>query len=71
MKKFIPKKYLVRGQEKVEFQMGHTFSINIDITIEDFQTGKTIYVLDTKYKSPEKPSTSDIEQFCSAGAKLW
>lgn len=62
LKRHIPARYSVRGQETVHFQMGATVSINIDITIDDMSTGRTLAVLDTKYKAPEQPAPSDIQQ---------
>lgn len=68
MKCNVPKRYLVRGQEHVELKMGQTVSINIDITVEDIQTGDTVLVLDTKYKTPEQPASEDIEQVVAYAA---
>ena len=62
LKKHMPSHYLVLGQENVRFQMGYVVSIDIDITIEDTNTGRTCFVLDTKYKSPDKPSSEDLMQ---------
>ena len=62
LKRHIPAPYSVRGQETVQFQMGTTVSINIDITIDDMSTGRTLAVLDTKYKATEQPAPSDIQQ---------
>jgi 5-methylcytosine-specific restriction enzyme subunit McrC len=62
LKKHMPSHYLVLGQEKVQFQMSQDVSIKIDITINDIKTGRTCLVLDTKYKSPDKPSSEDIMQ---------
>jgi 5-methylcytosine-specific restriction enzyme subunit McrC len=38
-----------------------TFHIDIDLVLQNTVTGE-LYVLDTKYKSPEKPSQDDINQ---------
>lgn len=62
LKQNVPLRYFVRGQESVQFMMGQTVSIRIDITIEEVATGRTCFVLDTKYKAPDQPSASDIEQ---------
>jgi 5-methylcytosine-specific restriction enzyme subunit McrC len=62
LKRHISAPYMVRGQETVEFQMGATVSINIDITLDDMRTGRTVAVLDTKYKAPDQPAASDIQQ---------
>ncbi len=42
--------------------MGTNISIDIDITIQDIRTGETVAVLDTKYKAPDRPDMSDVEQ---------
>lgn len=62
MKRHVSDRYLVRGQENVQLQMGQTVSINIDITVEDIESGRTVLVLDTKYKAPEQPAQADIYQ---------
>jgi len=51
----------VRPQESVSFAMGQRVTVRIDITISDDATGKTCFVLDTKYKAPERPAAPDIE----------
>ncbi|MBN2562785.1 MAG: restriction endonuclease [Phycisphaerae bacterium] len=62
VEKLYPERYIVRGQENIQFQMGQTVSIRIDITVEDIATGKTCLVLDTKYKAPDQPAPADIHQ---------
>jgi len=65
MKEHLPKEhpqYAVRGQERIQFNMGQQVSIRIDITVKDITTGRTCCVLDTKYKAPDSPSTGDMEQ---------
>lgn len=62
LRKHVPAKYEVLGQENVQLSMGHVVSINIDITLRDLETGRTAFVLDTKYKSAETPAAGDIEQ---------
>jgi 5-methylcytosine-specific restriction enzyme subunit McrC len=58
----VPPGFVVHGQEKVQIRMGHIVAISIDITIDDVASGRTIRVVDTKYKAPDQPSASDIEQ---------
>lgn len=65
LKKNVPSVYRVRSKENVQLHMGHLVSISIDITIEDTYTGRTICVLDTKYKAPDTPATEDIYQVVS------
>ena len=62
LRRHAPSRYAVLGQENVQFRMGHVVSISIDITVEDLETGRTAFVLDTKYKAAEQPAASDIEQ---------
>ncbi len=62
LKKHMSESFEVRGQETVHFQMGTNISIDIDITIQDIRTGETVAVLDTKYKAPDRPDMSDVEQ---------
>lgn len=62
LKRHVPARYIVHGQETVQFEMGQKVSIKIDITIEDLQTGRTCLVLDTKYKAPDTPALTDIQQ---------
>lgn len=62
LKQKAPARYVVRGQENVQFHMGHTVTIRIDITIKDASTGRTCFVLDTKYKAPGSPQSGDMEQ---------
>ena len=62
LRKHIPARYSVLGQENVQFHMGHIVSIKIDITVKDLETGQTVFVLDTKYKGAAQPAAADIEQ---------
>lgn len=62
LKKNMPKRYLVRAQENVQFLMGNLITIRIDITIEDIETASTVLILDTKYKDISLPSSGDVEQ---------
>ncbi|MGV8080958.1 MAG: McrC family protein [Syntrophales bacterium] len=62
LKRHVSDRYIVHGQETVQFEMKQKVSIRIDITIEDLQTGRTCFVLDTKYKAPDTPALADIHQ---------
>ena len=42
--------------------MGHMVTIHIDITVEDLETGRTVFVVDTKYKAAKQPAAGDMEQ---------
>ncbi len=68
LKSHIPPRYRVRDHVVVRFDMGQILSIDIDLTIEDQQTGQTLMVLDTKYKAPEKPASDDIQQIVAYAA---
>jgi 5-methylcytosine-specific restriction enzyme subunit McrC len=68
LKRHVPEQYLVRGQETVQFSLGQTVSISIDITVEGVSTGQTVLVLDTKYKAPDQPAPADIEQVVAYAA---
>ena len=61
LKKHLPSDLSIIQQETVTFNMGHQVTIKIDITITDDTTGKTCFVLDTKYKAPDQPAAADIE----------
>jgi 5-methylcytosine-specific restriction enzyme subunit McrC len=62
LRRHAPSRYSVLGQENLQFRMGQVISISIDITVEDLETGRTAFVLDTKYKAAEQPAAGDIEQ---------
>jgi 5-methylcytosine-specific restriction enzyme subunit McrC len=49
----------VKTQERVYLDDAQSFHFNIDLVLVDTQTGKTRYVLDTKYKAPDSPSSDD------------
>ncbi len=58
----LPSRWKVRAQE--EFSVGErgVVSFNIDIVLYDSSSGTPVCVLDTKYKTPERPATDDIFQ---------
>ena len=35
---------------------------SIDLVLSDEENGESRYILDTKYKTPDSPSTDDIQQ---------
>lgn len=61
LKTHLPPALSIILQETVTFQMGQQVTIRIDITISDDTTGKTCFVLDTKYKAPDQPAAVDVE----------
>jgi len=54
----------LKVQERVTLskEKEHAVHFDIDLVLVDIATGATRYVLDTKYKAPKSPSTSDIQQ---------
>jgi 5-methylcytosine-specific restriction enzyme subunit McrC len=52
----------LKAQEKVILSDHHSLHFRIDLVLEDIATGTTRYVLDTKYKDPEKLKSDDVHQ---------
>lgn len=50
----------VAAQETV--RLSDSLNFQIDLVLSDTTTGKTRYVLDTKYKAPKTPNSSDVQQ---------
>ncbi len=50
----------VTTQETV--RLSDSLNFQIDLVLSDTTTGETRYVLDTKYKAPKSPSSSDVQQ---------
>ncbi|MEH2378988.1 MAG: hypothetical protein V7K27_08785 [Nostoc sp.] len=63
LKKNTPQGYFFKQQHPIEISQNRHF--NIDILLCDAATGKTIAVLDTKYKAPERGGYTDIHQMIS------
>ncbi|MDZ7950309.1 McrC family protein [Nostoc sp. DedQUE09] len=63
LKKNTPQGYFFKQQHPIEISQNRHF--NIDILLCDGTTGKTIAVLDTKYKAPELAGYTDIHQMIS------
>ncbi|MEM7594886.1 MAG: restriction endonuclease [Cyanobacteria bacterium P01_A01_bin.83] len=55
----LPPQYKLKIKETIKVD---PIKLEIDLLICDRMTGKTLYVLDTKYKNPKQPSNSDIYQ---------
>ena len=55
----LPPQYKLKIKETVKLD---PIKLEIDLLICDRITGKTLYVLDTKYKNPQQPANSDIYQ---------
>lgn len=58
----LPAGYLLKPKEKLKFTGPTEIRCEIDLLILDEATGTPLWVLDTKYKSPETPATDDIFQ---------
>ncbi|MBW4427385.1 MAG: McrC family protein [Nostoc desertorum CM1-VF14] len=63
LKKNTPQGYFFKQQHPIEISQNRHF--NIDILLCDAASGKTIAVLDTKYKAPELAGYTDIHQMIS------
>ena len=55
----LPHQYQLKVKETIKL---NPLKLEIDLLICDRVTGKTLYILDTKYKSPQKPAEKDIYQ---------
>jgi 5-methylcytosine-specific restriction enzyme subunit McrC len=58
----LPEDYGLKPQESVDIDEAGNISIRIDLVLFQKQSGMSICVLDTKYKTPDKPSQDDIAQ---------
>jgi 5-methylcytosine-specific restriction enzyme subunit McrC len=52
----------LKAQEQVYLDQRKSLSFNIDLVLTDQNTGQARYVLDTKYKIPDSPSSADVAQ---------
>jgi 5-methylcytosine-specific restriction enzyme subunit McrC len=52
----------LKAQQRVYLDSSQSLFFNIDLVLEDATTGKAQYVLDTKYKTPDAPSSQDLAQ---------
>ncbi|NES73558.1 MAG: restriction endonuclease, partial [Okeania sp. SIO2D1] len=57
----LPSNLRIKEQEKVDIIESQIYC-RIDLVIYEVKTGKVVYILDTKYKLDDKPSTIDINQ---------
>ncbi|MBT7190122.1 MAG: restriction endonuclease [Calditrichaeota bacterium] len=58
----LPDELELVSHERVKFGKSGVITFDIDLVINEKDTGNTAYVLDTKYKIPDSPSSSDIQQ---------
>ena len=62
LKVHLPSRIRIKAQDRVPLGASHDLYFNIDLTLYDALTGKTLMVLDTKYKSSEAATTKDVAQ---------
>jgi len=58
----LPENLMLQKQENITISVEEGINFRIDIVLRDRESGKTVAVLDTKYKKSSKPSTEDIAQ---------
>ncbi len=62
LKAHLPSDLSLKIQERVNIDEAGSLNFNIDLVLYDTLTGAARWVLDTKYKLPERPSSDDISQ---------
>jgi 5-methylcytosine-specific restriction enzyme subunit McrC len=62
LQQHLPEHLALRSQEQVWLNEANSLHADIDLTLTDLRTGRTLCVLDTKYKVPEAAATSDFYQ---------
>lgn len=62
LRKKLDARYHLNAQEKYKISASGALEIIIDLELIDHETNKTVAVLDTKYKAPDKPSSDDLHQ---------
>ena len=60
--KNLPKEYELVSQGRVKFGTTGEIYFDIDLIITSRESSEVIYVLDTKYKIPDSPSSPDVHQ---------
>ena len=60
LKSHLPSYLQLRIQEKVDVGERQILSFKIDLVLYDSESGRPLCVLDTKYKTGEKPNTDDV-----------
>lgn len=60
---------MVKAQDLVYLDPNQSLSFNIDLILEDKAMGQTRYVMDTKYKTPDRPSSDDVAQIIAYAVK--
>ena len=62
LSEFGPEAYRYKPQARVHISEGEGIYFDVDLLVSDRLTGDPVLVIDTKYKTPTQPSTSDIQQ---------
>jgi 5-methylcytosine-specific restriction enzyme subunit McrC len=62
LREHLPTGYSLQIQANVNFSEANRLKFIIDLVICDLETGRTLCVLDTKYKCPDTPANDDISQ---------
>ncbi len=62
LREHLPAGYSLQIQANVNFSEANRLKFIIDLVICDLETGRTLCVLDTKYKCPDTPANDDISQ---------
>lgn len=68
LKRDLPKGYRLVAQKRVSLNEQDQFGINIDLVIYEHGSDTPVCVLDTKYKAPNAPSPSDLQQMVAYAA---
>lgn len=70
LKRHLPKEYELKEQHTVNFGASGELQFRIDVVILDRKSGTPLLILDTKYKVPDSPSTTDIHEVRSYAEAL-
>jgi 5-methylcytosine-specific restriction enzyme subunit McrC len=62
LRQYLPPHLALKEQEQVEVDPAGRLRVIIDLVIMDKNTGQTRFVLDTKYKAPDKAANEDFYQ---------
>ena len=60
LKIHLPSNLIIQSQKRVN--IAKNISFQIDLVLYDISTNKNRYILDTKYKTPDSPSSDDVAQ---------
>jgi len=56
----LPANLIIQSQKRVN--IANNLNFQIDLVLYDISTNKHCYILDTKYKNPDSPSSDDVAQ---------